>query len=691
MSHPTPSSLDEALALAAKGFWVLPVKSKQKIPQIKEWQKLATTDQRIIRDWWGKWPNANVGIATGEESNLLVLDVDADADKDLDGNETLDQLEQRYAGLPPTIEVLTPRGGRHLYFQYLKGQDIRNSAGALGEGLDIRGEGGYVVAPPSVLLKGRPYAWDVDHHPDETPLAAPPDWLLALLMERVSTRQQTGTPTMNGDIPKTQRNVTLTSLAGTMRRAGMDAEEIDAVLQVINTRRCTPPLSEAEVRTIAHSIATYPAGPAPDNGSPASPTRTPPPWPDSPDEKVYHGLAGEFVRLIAPHSEADPMALLLQFLAALGSVIGRSAYFVAESTRHYLTLFLVIVGMTSKARKGSSWSHVKRIFEGCDLHWASDRVKGGLSSGEGLIWQVRDPIYKSEPIKEKGKHTGEYQEICVDLGVEDKRLLVQEAEFSSVLRMTDRDGNTLSPIVRKAWETGDLESLTKNSPAKATNAHISIVGHIVQDEVRRYLGRTEAGNGFANRFLWVCAKRSKILPEGGQLTEVDVASFVKRLKQAIKTAKGTGELKRDEGAKAIWHKVYGKLSEGATGLFGAVTSRAEAQVMRLACLYALLDGCSVIKSTHLKAALAVWEYCEASARHIWGDALGDPVADDILSALRGSPTGHTRTQISDLFGRNRNKDQIGRALATLLEHGHVRQESEKPEGKGRSIERWFAI
>jgi hypothetical protein len=383
------------------------------------------------------------------------------------------------------------------------------------------------------------------------------------------------------------------------------------------------------------------------------------------------------------------MALLLQFLVGFGSVIGRTAYFVAESTRHYTNLFVVIVGKTSKARKGSSWSHIKRFLEACDMMWASDCVKGGLSSGEGLIWQVRDPIYENKPIKERGKPTGEYQETCVDFGVSDKRLLLQEAEFSSVLRMTDREGNTLSPIIRKAWETGDLESLTKNSPAKATNAHISIVGHIVQDEVRRYLGRTEAGNGFANRFNWVCAKRSKILPEGGQFDEVNVVSLITRLKQVIDTARGTRELKRDEGARDIWYKVYPKLSEGAPGLFGAVTSRAEAQVMRLACLYALLDGCTEIKATHLKAALAVWDYCEASARHIFGDALGDPIADDILSALRGSPTGLTRTQINGLFSGNRNKDQIGRALATLLEYGRVRQEYEKTSG--RSVERWFAI
>jgi len=179
------------------------------------------------------------------------------------------------------------------------------------------------------------------------------------------------------------------------------------------------------------------------------------------------------------------------------------------------------------------------------------------------------------------------------------------------------------------------------------------------------------------------------LPEGGQIDEVNLTTYTHRLHQAIQTAKGTDELKRDEGAKAIWYKVYGQLSEGAPGLFGAVTSRAEAQVMRVACVYALLDGCSEIKATHLKAALAVWDYCEASARYIFGDALGDPVADDILSALRGSPKGLTRTQINGLFSGNRHKDQIGRALATLLESGRVRVELEKTSG--RSVERWVAI
>ncbi len=410
-------------------------------------------------------------------------------------------------------------------------------------------------------------------------------------------------------------------------------------------------------------------------------------WPDPINEAAYYGLAGEFVRLVEPESEADPVAILLQFLTAFGSVVGRGPHFVAEGTRHYTNLFMVLVGQTSKARKGSSWSHVWNIFNGCDEVWATNRVKGGLSSGEGLIWNVRDPIYKQEPIKDKGLHTGEYQEICVDPGVEDKRLLAQEAEFAALLHMPDRSGNTLSPIIRKAWESGNLESLTKNSPAKATNAHISIVGHIVKDEVRRYLSRTEAGNGFGNRFLWVCATRSKFLPEGGRTDQLNFAPLIHRLKVAIETARATGELRRDEGAREIWRTVYPKLSEGVPGMLGAVTSRAEAQVMRLACLYALLDGATEIKALHLRAALAVWEYCKASARFIFGDTLGDPIGDDILTALRNNLDGLTRTEISQLLHGNRNRQQIGRALGVLLEYGLARMISE--ETGGRKAERWF--
>ena len=412
-------------------------------------------------------------------------------------------------------------------------------------------------------------------------------------------------------------------------------------------------------------------------------------WPNPPDEAAFHGLAGDVVRLITPHSEADRVALLVQFLAAFGNIIGRMPHFVAEAAYHALNLFLVLVGVTSKARKGSSWAQIMRPYSAVEEVWARDRLQSGLSSGEGLIWAVRDPITKMEPVKEKGKRTGEYEEVIVDAGVDDKRLLVQEAEFSSPLRMCERDGNTLSALIRQAWETGNLRALTKNSPAKSTGAHISIVGHITRDELRRYLNTTEAGNGFGNRFLWFCARRSKCLPEGGNLEQEALAPLILRLKEAINFAKTVGEMKRDEESKAMWRDVYPELSEGAPGLLGAVTARAEAQVMRLACLYALLDMSSVIRKDHLAAALGLWEYSEASARYIFGDALGDPTADELLKVLRTNSEGLTRTDIRDFFGRNKRSYEIDRALGVLLEHGLASPSRES--SNGRPVERWKAV
>lgn len=414
-------------------------------------------------------------------------------------------------------------------------------------------------------------------------------------------------------------------------------------------------------------------------------------WPDPPSPEAYYGLAGEFVKLIEPHTEADSVALLIQFLVMSGNIIGKSAYFIAEADIHYLNLFTVLVGLTSKGRKGSSWGRSKATFEGIDENWGKNCIKSGSSSGEGLIWAIRDPIYKNEAIKDKGKPTGEVMEVEVDHGVEDKRLLVHEAEFASTLRVMNRDGNTLSAIIRQAWDTGDLKTLTKNSPAKATGGHISIVGHITKDELRRYLDRTESGNGFANRILWVCVQRSKTLPEGGNLKESDIALFIDLLSDAIKFAREAGEIKRDDEARAIWREVYPELSEGKPGLLGAVTSRAEAQVMRLACLYAVLDFSYFVMPQHLNAAIALWEYCEASCQYIFGDSLGDPVADEILRELRKSPEGLTQTEINNMFGRNKNANQLSRALSLLMDNGLVKRGSKETTEGGRIAVLWTAM
>src|SRR5262249_27827092 len=162
---------------------------------------------------------------------------------------------------------------------------------------------------------------------------------------------------------------------------------------------------------------------------------------------------------------------------------------------------------------------VERLFREADEQWATERLQTGLSSGEGLIWAVRDPIVKQERVKERGQPV-RYEEVEADPGIHDKRLQVYEPEFANVLKQSERQRNTLPALRRNAWEGGDLRSMTKNSPARATGAHVSLIGHITSDELHRYLSETETANGFANRFLFVCVDRSKMLPEGGKIDPV---------------------------------------------------------------------------------------------------------------------------------------------------------------------------
>lgn len=410
-------------------------------------------------------------------------------------------------------------------------------------------------------------------------------------------------------------------------------------------------------------------------------------WVEPPKRAAWRGLAGELCAVIDDHTEADAVAVLVQILVAFGNIIGRKAHFKAEAAKHYLNLFVVLVGATAKGRKGSSWSQVRRLFEAVEATW-KELVKSGLSSGEGLIWNVRDAIEKREPIKKQGRVV-EYQSVTTDEGIADKRLLVIESEFAMPLRQMSREGNILSATLRQAWDEGDLRVLTKNSPAQSTGAHVSIIGHITRDELLRNLGATEQANGFANRFLWLAVHRSKFLPEGGALHEVDFAPIVRRLAEAVGFACHVDEMRRDDEARRLWHEVYPELSTGVAGMLGAVTSRAEAQTMRLACLYALLDLSVVVRRTHLESALALWTYCQNSARFIFGDSLGDPVADEVLQLLRSAgEQGMTRTDLSNHFNRHRG-DSIARALRALAEAGMIC--SRKEETKGRPVEKFFAV
>ena len=282
-------------------------------------------------------------------------------------------------------------------------------------------------------------------------------------------------------------------------------------------------------------------------------------WPDDLGPAAFRGVAGEFVRLVDPHTEADPAAVLVQLLVAVGNAAGHHPHVLIGADRHTTNLYAVMVGATSSGRKGTSLGWVRTLVRMADPSWA-EREVGNLGSGEVLIWETRDPSTNN-----KGE---------TDPGVADKRLFCAEAEFASVLRVAGRTGNTLSPMLRQAWDSGDLRHTVKNHPARATGAHVSLIGHVTPDELRRELTRTEMANGLANRVLWCAVKRSKELPRGGSLKPSELEPIARRLAVAIDYSKQVGEAVPDGAFWELWDRVYGDLTAERHGMIGAILGRA---------------------------------------------------------------------------------------------------------------------
>jgi hypothetical protein len=260
-----------------------------------------------------------------------------------------------------------------------------------------------------------------------------------------------------------------------------------------------------------------------------------------------------------------------------------------------------------------------------------------------------------------------------------------------VLHALGRQNGHLSPLLRSAWDTGNLRTLDHRRPLQASGTHITLVGHITQYELSRRLHPTDAHNGFANRCLWTCARRSQLLPEGGSLASDDLSAVARELRRTLHwVGTATGQpWRRDAAARDLWNERYRALSQARPGLYGAATTRAEAQVLRLSALYAVLDCSSLIAVPHLEAALAVWDYCFASAACVFGTATGDPTADRIHRALNAAPDGLTREQIRRLFHGHVSSDCIDDALEQLSDLGTVTFNTSP--GKGRPVTLWTAV
>ena len=276
--------------------------------------------------------------------------------------------------------------------------------------------------------------------------------------------------------------------------------------------------------TAGPNTQQQPAGPSPQgqgNG------QDPNPWPLL-NVTAHHGLAEEVVAALLPHTESDPVALLLQFMTSFGNAVGHGPHYRIEGDLHFPNIYVILVGDSAKSRKGTSAGRIRSIYRLADTDWADHRIMGGMSSGEGIIHAVRDETMAMR----KGVLE------VIDAGITDKRLLLDEREFFQALAVMKREGNIVSRVIRDAWDSLPvLRTLTKQSPSKATGAHISVVGHITTQELQQTLDHTSMANGYANRFLFACVRRSKLLPHGGALDSQTVAELGKKTYEALEHAR----------------------------------------------------------------------------------------------------------------------------------------------------------
>jgi Bifunctional DNA primase/polymerase, N-terminal/Primase C terminal 2 (PriCT-2) len=698
--------LDAALEYARRGWPIFPCGGDKK-PRTKHGFLDASADEQKVRSWWTKWPKASIGLACGA-AGVFVVDLDVDKEKGLDAVSLFEQLrDSRRHG--SGLVVRTPRGGRHLYYRMPTPAVTSTSRGekhATLPGVDLRGEGGYAILPSPADPKRIFEDGDIED------IGEAPAWILEELVAehrvgpRSEKKEKTASKGPTVDEGRGRLSMReLVDIAGALER--VDGAERDNWLRVGMALRSTgdpgarflwerwslqwperfnganqdetwsslketrPDGREVTIATLFHmaKAATPAASAAPDMH-----------WPADIGAVAHIGAAGRFLELVAPQTEADPNALLVQFLVFYGNAVGRSPHVRIGGMRHGTNLFAIVAGNTSRGRKGTSEAEVRRAMRMADEDWSKTCVLSGLSSGEGVIDAIRDA--REEFDAKKGKS-------YTIPGKVDKRLMVSEGEFARVLAQVCREGNVLSSVLRQAWDSETLRIMTRTSPASATDPHISTVAHVTRHELLMRMSETDLFNGLGNRFLWCCSKRSKLLPLGGYVDPNDLEQLGDEIRRSLSHARRQSEVRFTAAGKKFWVDIYEQLGAERPGLWGALTARSEAQVRRLSLIFAMLDCAAEVDVAHLQAALEVWRYCDESARYLFGDKIGQPVADKLMAAIRAAgASGLSRSQLSAALGRNVPAAQIDAALQ-ILERGGMASKGTVGEGRSAS-EVWRA-
>jgi Protein of unknown function (DUF3987) len=375
-------------------------------------------------------------------------------------------------------------------------------------------------------------------------------------------------------------------------------------------------LDPAEAEIIARMHGIDPTGiavrlPLPPDAAPADAA----PWPAPLEVPALHGVLGDIALAVAPHTEADPVAVLGTLLVMFGAACGGTRTFY-QGSQQRANLSVLLVGETGfRGRKGTALDVARSVFRlaypELDTLWLV-----GVASGEAV--------------------TGHLTRLQAEGGTEDRVLLV-EPEFGRVLTIMNREGSTLSPVLRNAWDGVPLGHARARDESLVTRHHVALLGHVTPIELRAKLTDTDAANGFANRILFLAVRRSRLIPFPTEPDDL-VRPFVEPLHRAIVEARAIASLELTDAARDRWEAFYLALaSEPRLGLAGAVTGRHEAHVARLALVYALADRSPAIDLEHVDAAIALAEYARRSAVWALGDSTGNRHADILRRILVDGP------------------------------------------------------
>jgi hypothetical protein len=397
-------------------------------------------------------------------------------------------------------------------------------------------------------------------------------------------------------------------------------------------------------------------------------------WPRL-DEAAFHGLAGEIAETIDPHSEADPVAVLLHNLVMFGNAIGRGPYIRAGGGKHFTNLYCVIAGSTARGKKGTAANFVERVFEVAWPAWMK-RIKTSISTGQGIVKLIRDPDEKeaAELIKAGLKP--------------EKRVLFLVSELGGLFTAM-RNGNRIVEDLNNAWDGKRLENNVKKDPMFSTDPMVSVIGHATPERLVQSLGKLEATTGFSNRFIYARVRQSKRIPRDTLKPEV-IEEMAKHLKEAILFAREVEEVGITARAEAYWTgTLLDEIENIPPDTLGAMLARGRPLVLRLALIYALLDLNNEIDTPHLLAAFAIWKFNQTCVEQLFADKLESPKANKILVKLdMAGEAGISRSGINDLFKGKTPAFELNEVLTNLERKGKIR--SEKKVTAGRTAD-WFYL